>query len=72
MAILQFFQGDHPEEQVFRCLKALDKFCTISHREVPQLIKMIGPEPSIFKGMSARVDDLIDTIGSKLDKVPTF
>merc|ERR1712089_20863 len=33
------------EEQVFRCMKALAKFCSIS-RETPQLVKMIGPDPS--------------------------
>ena len=27
MAILQFFSGKPPEEQVYRCMKALAKFC---------------------------------------------
>ena len=42
MAILQFFQGKPSEEKVFRCMKALVKFCHLSKREVPQLVKMIG------------------------------
>ena len=72
MAILQFFNGKPPEEQVFRCMRALAKFCQIAHREVPQLIKMIGPEPSKFSGMSARVDEHIARINEKLAKVAMF
>jgi len=72
MAILQFFNGKPPEEQVFRCMRALAKFCQIAHREVPQLIKMIGPEPGKFSGMSARVDEHIARINEKLAKVPMF
>ena len=72
MAILQFFQGKPPEEQVFRCMKALNKFCTIAHRDVPQLVKMIGPEPSKFAGMSPRVDELVEAISARLATVPMF
>ena len=72
MAILQFFQGKPPEEQVFRCMKALNKFCTIAHRDVPQLVKMIGPEPSKFGGMSPRIDEFIESINAKLARVPMF
>lgn len=72
MAILQFFQGKPSEEMVFRCMKALHKFSVISHREVPQLIKMIGPEPDKFSGMSARIDTLIQDINAKLATVPTM
>lgn len=72
MAILQFFNGKPPEEQVFRCLKALNKFSTIAHREVPQLVKMIGPEPSKFSGMSGRCDELIQLLNDKLARVPMF
>lgn len=72
MAILQFFQGKPPEEQVFRCMKALGKFCSIASREVPQLVKMIGPEPSKFSGMSPRVDELIAPISARLAAVPMF
>jgi len=66
MAILQFFQGKPPEEHVFRCMKALDKFCTIAHRDVPQLVKMIGPEPSKFSGLSARIDEFVQSLNTKL------
>jgi len=72
MAILQFFQGKPPEEQVFRCMKALAKFCSISRRDTPQLVKMIGPEPSKFSGMSQRVDELIEPLMSLLASVPMF
>jgi len=72
MAILQFFQGKPPEEQVFRCMKALGKFCSIASREVPQLVKMIGPEPSKFSGLSPRVDELIEPIQARLATVLGF
>merc|ERR1719315_239011 len=72
MAILQFFQGKPPEEQVYRCMKALCKFCTIGSREVPQLVKMIGPEPSKFSGMSPRVDEAIEPLMARLATVPMF
>jgi len=72
MAILQFFQGKPSEEHVFRCMKAMNKFCTIAHRDVPQLVKMIGPEPTIFSGMSSRIDEFIGNINAKLAKVPMF
>jgi len=72
MAILQFFQGKPPEEQVFRCMKALGKFCSIASREVPQLVKMIGPEPNKFAGISPRVDEQIEPIQARLATVLGF
>merc|ERR1712080_476476 len=66
MAILQFFQGKPPEEQVYRCMKALAKFCSLASREVPQLVKMIGPDPSKFSGMSPRVDEQLAPLAAKL------
>ncbi|CAB4054653.1 DESI1 [Lepeophtheirus salmonis] len=72
MAILQYFNGSPSEENIFRCMKGLSKFCAIAHREVPQLVKMIGPEPSKFKGMSARIDELISQINVRLASVPSF
>ena len=53
-------------------MKALLKFCTIGSREVPQLVKMIGPDPSKFKGMSARVDEVLEPIMARLASVPMF
>lgn len=50
MAILQFFSVEHSEEHIFRCMKGLTRFAYISHSEVPALIKMIGPDPTQFKG----------------------
>ena len=50
MAILQFFSTEHSEEHIFRCMKGLVRFAYIAHSEVPALIKMIGPDPTQFKG----------------------
>jgi len=66
MAILQFFSSEHNEEHIFRCMKGLVRFAYIAHSEVPALIKMIGPDPTQFKGMSARIDELITLIQTPL------
>jgi hypothetical protein len=66
MALLQYFNSNPPEEHLFRCMKALNRFCQISQQDVPQLIQMIGPEPAKFRGASARVDDLITQISKRL------
>jgi hypothetical protein len=66
MALLQYFNSNPPEERLFRCMKALNRFCQISQQDVPQLIQMIGPEPAKFRGTSARVDDLITQITKRL------
>jgi len=66
MAILQFFSSEHCEEHIFRCMKGLVRFAYIAHSEVPALIKMIGPDPTQFKGMSSRIDELITLIQAPL------
>jgi hypothetical protein len=66
MALLQYFNSSPPEENLYRCMKALHRFCQISQQDVPQLIQMIGPEPSKFRGASERVDNLIEEINKKL------
>jgi hypothetical protein len=33
---------------------------------------MIGPEPSMFKGISERVDSVIEEINAKLSRVRLF
>ncbi|XP_077294725.1 uncharacterized protein LOC143917177 isoform X3 [Arctopsyche grandis] len=66
MAILQHLSSAPAEEHLYRCLKALFKFCQVSGQDVPQLIQMIGPNPATFKGTSPRVDELIDSISRKL------
>jgi len=53
-------------------MKALGKFCSIGSREVPQLVKMIGPEPTKFAGLSARVDELVEPLAARLAAVPMF
>lgn len=69
MAILQFFSSEHSEEQIFRCMKGLVRFAYIAHSEVPALIKMIGPDPTQFKGMSARIDELVEPLLDRLRSV---
>ncbi|XP_018023448.1 pollen-specific leucine-rich repeat extensin-like protein 2 isoform X1 [Hyalella azteca] len=71
MAILQFFNTKPKEELLWRTITALCRFCYASN-EVPSLIKMIGPEPSMFKGISERVDSVIDEINAKLSRVRLF
>jgi len=71
MAILQFFQGKPSEEHVFRCMGALSTFCAIN-REVPQLVKMIGPDPSKFSGLSTRVDEQLAPLAARLANIPMF
>lgn len=66
MALLQYFNSSPPEENLFRAMKALARFCHISPTDVPQLIQMIGPEPSKFRGASERVDQQIALIAKKL------
>lgn len=66
MALLQYFNVKPSEEQLFRCMKSLAKFTQISGQEVPQLIQMIGPHPSTFKGTSQRVDEQIELVCLKL------
>ncbi|GAB0093109.1 uncharacterized protein DMENIID0001_081720 [Sergentomyia squamirostris] len=65
MAILQFFNNKPNEEHLFRTTKALARFITVSP-DVPQLVQMIGPNPSIFKGTSERVDQQLAQIGKKV------
>jgi len=72
MAILQFFQNKPQEEHVYRCMKALRKFCTIGGRDVPQLVKMIGPDPAKFSGMSQRIDEELEPLSAKLASVSMF
>ncbi|CAH1397520.1 unnamed protein product [Nezara viridula] len=67
MAVLQFLSADgRGEPLVFRCLKSLAQFCTASGPDVPQLIQMIGPHPSKFKGQSQRIDELVQQISNRL------
>ncbi|VVC25465.1 Hypothetical protein CINCED_3A014084 [Cinara cedri] len=66
MAVLQYFNSKPNEEHSFRCMKSLARFCQISRQDVPQLIQMIGPPPSAFKGVSNRVDEQINEIQNYL------
>ncbi|XP_066600195.1 uncharacterized protein [Prorops nasuta] len=66
MALLQYFNGEPAEDQLYACMKSLARFTQISGQEVPQLIQMIGPEPNKFRGASQRIDDLIDQVNQKL------
>uniref|UniRef100_A0A8D8XD82 Desumoylating isopeptidase 1 n=1 Tax=Cacopsylla melanoneura TaxID=428564 RepID=A0A8D8XD82_9HEMI len=66
MAVLQFFNMKPDEEKLFRCMKALGRFVHVSRNDVPQLIQMIGPPPSKFKGVSDRLDEQILIVEQKL------
>lgn len=66
MAVLQYFNSKPSEEHSFRCMKSLAKFCQISRQDVPQLVQMIGPQPSAFKGVSNRIDEQIAEIQNYL------
>lgn len=65
-AVLQFIHGDLPEEQAFFCMTSLLRFMIISFNDVPALTKMLGPDLSKFKGVSARIDEVYETIELKL------
>jgi len=65
MAILQFFQSNPNEEQIFRTLKALVRFLEVS-QDVAAIIQMIGPHPKKFAGTSGRVDELVNVISRKV------
>lgn len=41
------------------------KFMQVSP-DIPQLVQMIGPHPSTFKGTSPRVDEIIAEISKKV------
>ena len=41
----------------------------VSYNDVPQLIKMIGPEPGKFRGKSQRTDELITELETRLARV---
>jgi len=69
MAVLQFFSGQHSEEHIFRCMKGLLRFAYIAPSEVPMFIKMIGPDPAQFKGMSSRIDEVIEKLSDRLRSV---
>ncbi|XP_025200789.1 uncharacterized protein LOC112598510 isoform X4 [Melanaphis sacchari] len=66
MAVLQYFNSKPNEEHSFRCMKSLARFCQISRQDVPQLVQMIGPPPSAFKGISNRIDEQISEIQNYL------
>lgn len=65
MALLQLLQWAPGEEHLWRACKALARFVAHS-QDVPQLVAMIGPDPSAFRGTSARVDEQIDLIMKKV------
>ena len=70
----QQFQSEEKYPQISKLLFDNTKyifslFCSLSKREVPQLVKMIGPEPSKFNGMSTRVEELVGKIDAHLSRV---
>jgi len=41
-------------------------------QEVPQLVKMIGPDPTKFSGLSPRVDQQLAPLAARLANIPMF
>lgn len=66
-AVLQFIHGNLPEDQAFDCLTSLHRFMIASSNEVPALTKMLGPDMSKFKGISSRIDDVVQEIDAKVE-----
>jgi hypothetical protein len=66
MAVMQFLQSPLSEELVFQSLTSLYRFMCISYNEVPALLKMLGPDVDAFKGLSPRVDTVVEEIQVKM------
>uniref|UniRef100_T1IR73 PPPDE domain-containing protein n=1 Tax=Strigamia maritima TaxID=126957 RepID=T1IR73_STRMM len=69
-AVLQYLHGSVDEESAFKVLTALNRFMQISYKDVPQLVKMIGPDLGKFKGKSDRLDHLLEQINYKVNTIP--
>ncbi len=54
------------------CLTSLFRFMAISYNDVPALVKMLGPDLNKFKGLSERVDKLVEDINLKLSTLPSL
>ncbi|XP_045772110.1 uncharacterized protein LOC123872035 isoform X2 [Maniola jurtina] len=65
MAALQLVAWAPGEEALWRALAALARLAAHS-AEVPQLVALVGPDPSAFRGTSPRIDEQIDLIMSKV------
>ncbi|CAH3908697.1 unnamed protein product [Pieris brassicae] len=65
MAALQLTQYEPAEEHLWRTLTALARLAQHSS-EVPQLIAIVGPDPSSYRGRSPRIDEQIDIIMKKV------
>ncbi|CAF4823530.1 unnamed protein product [Pieris macdunnoughi] len=65
MAALQLTQYEPAEEHLWRTLTALARLAQHSS-EVPQLIAIVGPDPSGYRGRSPRIDEQIDIIMKKV------
>ncbi|XP_055935852.1 uncharacterized protein LOC129965740 [Argiope bruennichi] len=66
MAVLQFLQTPPAEEMLFQSLTALYRFMCISYNEIPALMKMMGPDVEAFRGVSARIEPVVEEIQMKL------
>ncbi|CAG2110346.1 unnamed protein product [Medioppia subpectinata] len=71
-AVLQFLHGDLPEDQAYMCLLSIQRFMAISYNDVPALVKMLGPDLNKFKGLSDRVDKLVEEVNAKLATLPSL
>lgn len=51
---------------VFLCLTSLFRFMVISINDVPALTQVLGPDIKKFRGVSNRIDEVVEKILSKL------
>ncbi|XP_068632236.1 uncharacterized protein [Battus philenor] len=65
MAALQLLGAAPAEEHLWRTCSALARLVHHSP-DVPQLVAVVGPDPSAYRGTSARVDEQIELIAQKL------
>ncbi|CAH2036871.1 unnamed protein product, partial [Iphiclides podalirius] len=65
MAALQLLSTAPAEEHLWRTCSALARLSQHSN-DVPQLVAVVGPDPSAYRGTSPRVDEQIDLIMQKV------
>ncbi|XP_061377197.1 uncharacterized protein LOC116770986 isoform X1 [Danaus plexippus] len=65
MAALQLCSSAPAEELLWRALASLARLAEHSH-DVPQLVALVGPDPSAFRGTSPRVDEQVDLITQRV------
>lgn len=68
-AVLQYLHTDLSLEHARICLIALSRFLEINTADIGALTKMLGPDLTKFKGKAKDMDEMVDTIQSKLPNI---